>query len=100
MASIFFREYHNIWVSGIGGCFTADGDLSRMPLNPPAETILLYAILAELHTGQPLQIEIDLLTRRIGCDRTDIEVLQVLTQSQQLPLQIFLTSNIVNSYLL
>jgi hypothetical protein len=97
MANIFVRGYQNTWGEAISGCFTVAGGLGQVPQNPPAATLLLFAILRELHTGQALQKELDTLQRKTGCDRSDLEALQILTSSLNLPVTIFLTGNIVNA---
>jgi hypothetical protein len=97
MANIFVRDYQNTWIEAIRGCFNGNGNLNQLPESPHAATLLLFAILRELHTGQSLQIEIDLLQRKTGCDRSDLEALQILTESLNLPVTIFLTGHIVNA---
>jgi hypothetical protein len=97
MTNIFVRDYYNVWFNGIGGFFTIIGGLSRLPVDPPPEVTLLFAILEQIHTGQAMSIELQLLQRRTGCDRLDIEVLQVLSISQNLPLEVSLSGNIVST---
>jgi hypothetical protein len=97
MTNIFVRGYYNSWREGIGGFFTDSGRLAPLAQNPPPEVLLLHTILKELHTGQALSIELQLLQRLTSCDRSDIEILQILTISETLPLVIELTGNIVKA---
>jgi hypothetical protein len=97
MTNIFVRDYYNSWLKGITGFFTPSGGLAPLPPNLPPEVTLLFAILEQIHTGQAMSIELQLLQRRTGCDRSDIEVLQVLSISQSLPLEVSLTENIVST---
>ncbi len=97
MTNIFVRKYYNGWLNGIGGFFTEAGGLAPLRPKSPPEVILLFAILEQIHTGQAMSIELQLLQRRTGCDRLDIEVLQVLSISQSLPLEVSLSGNIVST---